>query len=281
MLKLDTVTLCGVDTRTPDLTLQALQHCMREIRFGAVVLFANHTPALAEAATALGVTLVDPGLIRSVDDYSAFMLRGIGAHLATAHFLVTQWDGFVLHPRAWRDEFLEYDYIGALWRDRSGDLAVGNGGFSLRSLRLVRALSSPQIKLSHPEDLCICEVNRAYLEREQGIRFAPARLAAAFSYEQVRSDQPTFGFHGAFNLPDALDAEQVLMLTRRMTVDMALGADARALAKRLVYGGQHDAAREILRRRLRGGDRRWRTLSLYARLWLRRHLGIGRRRSAP
>lgn len=278
MLQLDTVTLCGVDTRTPELALQALQRSMHDIRFGAVILFANHSPALAAAAAAVGVTLVDPGPVCSIDDYSRFMLRDIGRHIATEHFLVTQWDGFVLNPGAWHEEFLQYDYIGALWPDRAGDAAVGNGGFSLRSRRLMRALDDPQVTLCNPEDVCICELNRAHLQQMHGILFAPADVAARFSYEHVRNQQPVFGFHGIFNLPDALDAEQMLAFTRQMTVSMAFGAGARTLAKRLVYLGQYEAAREILRRRIAGGDRRWRTLSLYARMWLRRTFGIGPQR---
>lgn len=280
MLNLETVTVCGVDTRTPELGLLALRHCLRGIRFGGALLFAPPAPELNAQAAALGVTLIDPGPIRSIEEYSAFMLRGMAAHIATEHCLVTQWDGFVIDPSAWSDEFLQYDYIGALWRDRPGDLAVGNGGFSLRSRRLLQALLDPAIHPVNPEDLCICELNRSYLQRRHGIRFAPASVAARFSYEHVRSSGPTFGFHGILNVADALHGEEMLDLARRMTVDMALGGGARTLARRLVYSGQYQAAGEILRRRVAGGDRRWRTLSLYPRMWLRRALGLDAGREA-
>ncbi|HYM35393.1 MAG TPA: DUF5672 family protein [Steroidobacteraceae bacterium] len=274
MLNLGNVTLCGVDTRTPDLALQALKCSMRRIRFGAVILFSNSQPALCEQAAASGVKITDVGAINSIEDYSKFMVTGLADYIPTEFALVTQWDGFVLNPQAWSDEFLQYDYIGALWRDKVGDRAVGNGGFSLRSKRLFNALLGPDIVVTHPEDLCICDVNRERLERNYGIRFAPPEVAAKFSYEHVRPTTPAFGFHGIFNLVDALSADEMLAFTKEMTVGMAFGAGARQLAKSLVYSGQYEAARELLLKRIRGGDRRWRTLSLWMRMWLRQQLGI-------
>jgi hypothetical protein len=277
MLQLDNVTLCGVDTRTPYLALQALRHSMRAIRFGAVILFANDEPELSERALESGITLVDVGPINNIVDYSNFMLMGLADRIPTEFALTTQWDGFALHPDAWTREFLEYDYVGALWADRTGDRAVGNGGFSLRSKRLLQALCGSDIVITHPEDLCICDVNRERLERDHGIRFAPPPLASRFSYEHVRSSTKTFGFHGIFNLIDALTPSEMLELTRQMTRDMVFGAGARGLARALVYDGQYEAARELLKKRIAGGDRRWRTLSLWVRMWFRQHLGINKR----
>ena len=277
MLALDSVTLCGVDTRTPLLALQALQRSMREIQFGAAILFANDRENLRERTAALGVTLVDIGSIDSIESYSKFMLSGFGSLIPTEFALITQWDGFVINPNAWCDKFLAYDYVGALWPDWSDERAVGNGGFSLRSKRLLKALTDPAIVVSHPEDLCICHVNRERLEREHGIRFAPPSLAARFSYENVPSATPTFGFHGISNLMNVLTPVEVLNFTRALTIDMTLGAGVRELARFLVYDGQYEAAHELLRKRIGGGDRRWRTISLWARLWLRRRFGVSRR----
>jgi Protein of unknown function (DUF5672) len=274
MLELKNVTLCSVDTRTPQLALQALQRSMQEIRYGEVIMFTHGAEKLAEAATALGVRLVDVGDIRTIEQYSAFILRGLAEWIKTDFALVTQWDGFVLNASAWREEFLAYDYIGALWREFSGALAVGNGGFSLRSSRLLHAMGDPDVNISHPEDLCICVRNRAHLERAHGIRFAPPELAAIFSYEHIRPTVPTFGFHGIFNLAEALTPEDMLAFTRDMTVDMAFGAGARGLARTLVYQGQYQAARELLNKRIAAGDRRWRTLSLWLRMWLRQQLRL-------
>ena len=53
--------------------------------------------------------------IRSIDDYSFYMIYNIGQHIETTHMLIIQDHGFVVNPSAWTDEFLEYDYIGAPW----------------------------------------------------------------------------------------------------------------------------------------------------------------------
>ena len=277
VLTLRNVTLCGVDTRTPLLALQALQRSSREIQFGKTLLFAVDQPGLRARTSALGVTLIDIGPIHSIADYSTFMLARLGAYISTEFALITQWDGFVLNPHAWSEEFLAYDYVGALWPDRVGPGAVGNGGFSLRSKRLLTALLDPALIVSHPEDRCICDVNRDRLERDHDIRFAPPSLAAKFSYERIRSATLTFGFHGIANLVDAFAPEEMLALVRQMTVEMAFGAGARQLARTLVYDGQYEAAREILNKRIGAGDRRWRVLTLWVRMWCRQRLRVKRK----
>jgi hypothetical protein len=130
--------------------------------------------------------------IASVADYSRFMVKALGDCIETDFALVVQYDGYVLNGRRWRAEFLDYDYIGAPW-SRGG---VGNGGFSLRSLRLLKALRDRRIAELVPEDVAICTTYRGLLESEYGIRFAPVDVAARFSFETLPPPQPTLGFHG-------------------------------------------------------------------------------------
>lgn len=270
MLELPAVTLCGVDTRTPGLAMRALVHSMRNIRFGDVVLFTHGdvgTPPMP------GIRVVDVGAISTMAQYSEFMLRGLASRIRTSHALVTQWDGFVLDASAWSSEFLRYDYIGAPWPDVPRSEAVGNGGFSLRSVRLLRALLDSDMIISHPEDLCICRTNRTRLEQQHQIRFAPYEVASAFSYEKLVPSGKTFGFHGTNHLAEVLDAHEVMQVVSEMTTDMALGA--RKLIRSLVYRGEFPAAEILLKRRLAAGDRRWPVLSLWLRMWLRRSLGLG------
>ena len=47
----------------------------------------------------------------------------------------------------------------------------------------------------------ICRYLRARLEDKYGIKFASPKMAQLFSYEMKDPAQPTFGFHGIFNLP--------------------------------------------------------------------------------
>ena len=81
---------------------------------------------------------------------------------------------------------------------------VGNGGFSLRSRKLAEVTSKINFNtLKFPiksEDIIICH----YLYEDiinNGIRFAPPKLAAQFSIESVddnfeRNINSVFGFHG-------------------------------------------------------------------------------------
>ena len=46
-------------------------------------------------------------------EYNLFMVYSLGQLIKTDFCLVVQDDGFVLDGKYWRDEFFEYDYIGA------------------------------------------------------------------------------------------------------------------------------------------------------------------------
>jgi hypothetical protein len=146
---------------------------------------------------------------KSIAEYAAFLLKEMPRLINSPFVLVTQWDGYVIDPSGWREEFLQYDYIGATWPWRTESNKVGNGGFSLRSRRLLDVTSQPWFKLQPDvnEDELICCTYRAVLEEKHQIRFAPPAVADRFSYERSVPQAPTFGFHGMFNfwreVPDA------------------------------------------------------------------------------
>lgn len=271
MLQLPQVTLCCVDTREPALAIAALQRCRAGVRFGRTLLFTDL--ARVPAGVPDGIELL-PIHIASVADYSAFLLRGLAEHVRGTHLLVVQWDGFVLDPSAWDPAFLQYDYIGAPWHDVPGDAGVGNGGFSLRSVRLLRALRDPALAPSHPEDLAICREHRAALEQRHGILFAPRALAERFAFERTAPTGPTFGFHGLFHFDRVLTPAALHALLARLPDEMLRGLDAHDLARQLIRAGQLDSAQRIVDARLRLGmrDRRtWRLRALLgmARWWKR------------
>lgn len=266
MLHLPQVTLCCVDTRTPQLALDAIQRCTAGIRFAEVLLFTNVRSAPPAPP---GVRYVDLR-IASVAAYSEFMLRGIAPYIATSHWLVVQWDGFVLSPASWRDDFLSYDYIGAPWTYVQGDRSVGNGGFSLRSRRLLQALADPQMVISHPEDVCICHLNRDRLVQRHNIRFAPEALAERFAYERRRVGHPTFGFHGLFNFGDVLEPQALQTLLSGLPAEMCRGLDAHDLAEELIRRGWLPAAAIVIDKRKQLGMNDRRSWRLRLRLWLAR-----------
>ncbi len=126
-----------------------------------------------------------------------------------SHMLYIQYDGWVLDGSLWKDSWLEYDYIGAPWPWKQEGQNVGNGGFSLRSVRLMKFLAKNSanfpVPKKAPEDAVLCQEYRPLLER-MGFRWAPTYEAKAFSFE--RGPQcPTFGFHGIYNIPKILSPD--------------------------------------------------------------------------
>lgn len=143
--------------------------------------------------------LISP--LRSRDEYSAFILHGLARHIETDFVLLVQWDGYVVNPSAWTDDFLDYDYIGAVWGQHQDAFRVGNGGFSLRSKKLLQATQTIPIEGENQnEDELICRKYRPILESSHGIRFAPEPLAEQFSFEIAYPKHMPFGFHGLFNI---------------------------------------------------------------------------------
>lgn len=278
LLYLPNVALCCVDTLQPMISLQAMNRSMTGIVFGDALLFSRRDPAVIEYANSFGIRVVESGEINSIERYSEFILKDLGANINHDFILVVQWDGFVTHPENWSNEFLQYDYIGAIWPNGMSVNQVGNGGFSLRSRKLLDALCKSDIVLSHPEDLCICDVNRGLLEEKYKISFAPPEVASGFSYEHVRPLVPSFGFHGTFNLIEALAQKEILNLIDSLDQKIMLTTGMRKLAKNLIRDGQYLAAEKILLGRVGSGDREWRTLSLLLRLYLRRTIRYPRGR---
>lgn len=245
-LDLSTLSLACVDTLHPELAVQAMMRCLQHARFGEAKLLTR--PGFRSPDPRIEV--VNTSAINSRDTYSAFMVKELGQLCSGSHVLVVQWDGFLLDPSAWDPAFLDYDYIGAPWPHRAEP--VGNGGFSLRSRRLLEALADPEIRELHPEDACICERYRALLESRHGIRFAPLELARRFAFELEPPKGPTFGFHGLFNFHHALPDDSLNTWLAAAPAPLLMSVPARRLLKNLIRSDQHAAARHILRARGEG-----------------------------
>jgi hypothetical protein len=210
------VTLVAVTSVALKATVDALQASMRQAEFGSVILLSDEPPPY-EANAAIIWRRIDR--LASRTDYSRFMLRELADHIATSHALCVQWDGFVLDGGAWDPGFLDFDYIGAVWPQFRDGHNVGNGGFSLRSRRLLEACRELPFDGSEAEDLVIARYGRARLEQE-GIRFAPEAVARTFAFERTAPTGSEFGFHGAFNLVRHLSARDALHLFRTLEPGM-------------------------------------------------------------
>ena len=248
---LQQVTLCAIDTRAPQLALQALQRSSEQVDFARVVLFTS--PEGQGLASQNGIEIVEIEPLRSGIDYSRWVVECLPAHIHTSHVLVSQWDGFVTDATAWSDDFLSWDYIGAPWPDQPEGRNVGNGGFSLRSQSFLKAGRALRLQNFHPEDQVLCRDRREELETRHGIRFAPPSVASRFAFENQKPRHPTFGFHGPYNLPLAMDENHLIQLLRQLPDDFFRSRDARRLARALLLRRMPVAARHLLKRRHAAG----------------------------
>ncbi|WP_250509250.1 DUF5672 family protein [Caballeronia sp. GACF4] len=179
-------------------------------------------------------------------EYSWFIMFALWRLIQTDHVLIVQDDGWILDAANWSDDFLDYDYIGAPihlgrvdvpgssiwmrgfgWCEHLGKpdhvvMPVLNGGVSLRSRRMLRALiDHPRIRVEIPppqvtdteplkmywfndglnEDVQLSAVLRPQLEAV-GLRFAPLELCARFAFEAAgpihvgMNMLQIFGLHG-------------------------------------------------------------------------------------
>lgn len=243
MLNLSNVTLLSVETRDPELAHWAIDRCLEATRFAKVVLITNIDLVQNKRSD---IEYVQAPPIRSTKDYSDLLLTGIDQYVVGTHVLVIQWDSFITNPSLWRDEFLNYDYIGPVWPHHP-ETPVGNGGFSLRSKKLLQAIKRPGFIKGHPEDYCICADNKDYLEKECGIQFAPPEVAERFAVE--RSEwHDAFGFHGFFNFDKVLSDQELLYFINKIPSSCLSGVDTYDLIDGLMAKNKFDLARTIASR---------------------------------
>lgn len=194
------VTVVIIDNVEPRLTQKALSRTLQQIHPAEVHVWSGQEFPFYGSPAPLQLFHAEPN---NLDAVAEILWYEVPKCVKTSHMLLIQWDGWVLDGKRWTDEFLSYDYIGAPWPWHPNK-RIGNGGFSLRSTRLMRSLSS--FDIIGPEDDCLCRRYRPYLEAHS-FSWAPEDLAARFSFEHGPKE-PTFGFHGAFNLPSVLPQEE-------------------------------------------------------------------------
>lgn len=245
------VSLICVDTRHPDQAWWAIERCRASLAFAATDFFCPAGWAPPHPHADAGVVLHPIAAIHGIEGYNRFMLTGLADHVRTSHVLVMQWDGFVSEPDRWSPDFLQWDYIGAPWYHGGSAGSVGNGGFSLRSRKLLQALREidhPDTR--EPEDMAICVTLRPLLESRHGIRFAPLEVAQRFACE-YGPFRRAFGFHGMHNFAHVMSPDALDKWLDDCPPEILTTKHARKLVKSLMHNGRANQAIDLLRRRIR------------------------------
>lgn len=234
MLDLSKITLVAIDnTSRIANTIKAIYTCIEQANFGSVKLITSKDYIEKYQKELFNDKILVEEMVYPVTDinlYSKYVLYELYRHVDTEFCLLIQDHAFIINSDSWTDEFLKYDYIGAPWPYRENSyltpfgehIRVGNGGFSLRSKKLLEVPLKKEIPFdcttgdfykhfnanNFAEDGNICVHNR-HLFIDEGCKFAPLELAAKFSYESAVPENQgiiPFGFH--LNLPPNITIEE-------------------------------------------------------------------------
>jgi hypothetical protein len=234
MLKLPTVTAVCFDGTLEgnrrDNHIKIFETFKDKIEFGGGIKYFSHIDPKCEGFADYIHT--DP--ILNLAEYSGVVIDIMPNHVTTDFAMIIHDDGFPINLHLWKPEFLNFDYIGAPWgleantyphQYYNNQVEGGNGGFCIRSAKLMKLAQFIMDKIEHPakirdrisknasfhEDGYICYEIRHFL-KQHGCTFAPYNLAKQFSLETVLEDGPNditkvFGFHGKrhINLDQAIE----------------------------------------------------------------------------
>lgn len=206
------VTLVTIETMYHDLAKRSMEETLSRVPFKHALVFSDQDflPGAKHVKIEHGNML----------SYCNLLLKGMLEHVETPYIIFQQWDAMVHNGSRWRDYFLLNDYIGATWPWRPHGQNVGNGGFSLRSRRLLEALQAPHIQLDPngehgvQEDNYIAILHRPWLE-SQGMVFALAPVANQFSIELAPEGFEAMAHHGFWNIVQFMPRDTVEYFIQR------------------------------------------------------------------
>ena len=223
MLKLPTVTaLCfdgTLDGNRRDKHIKIFETLKDKIEFGGGVKYFSHIDPKCEGIA----NYIHTNPMLNGSEYSGYVIDIMPDYVTTDFAMIIHSDGFPINLHLWKPQFLEFDYIGAPWGAETNtyphhyynnQVEGGNGGFSIRSAKLMKFAKIIMDKIEHPakirdriatghggfsEDGYICYEIRHYL-KQNGCTFAPYHLGKQFSLETVLEDgandiTKVFGFH--------------------------------------------------------------------------------------
>lgn len=192
-IKLSNVTLVAMTSVDIYETLKAMEYSMRGIEFGDAVIITDKKPLFMPK----GIRYSHTDKLDNIDKFNYRMTYELGNHIKTDYALIVHADGFVIHPENWRDEFLDYDYIGSPWplpqndyayRDSNGNICRVGNSVSIRSKRLMDFPKTHNLLWEkgfddfYNEDIFICCMHKNEMEAA-GMKWAPLEKAVLFGRE--------------------------------------------------------------------------------------------------
>jgi hypothetical protein len=257
-ISLEDITLVCIDTRNINAALNSMSCSLSQVKFTKSILFTSESLCSEEIVNKAQTHRINIEFItelNSITDYSLFVLAELDKYITSKFCLVTQWDSWVIESKYWNSNFFQYDYIGATWPHYSID-KVGNGGFSLRSKKLLEASrefikDNPIVASPLIEDDYICRENRSKFEDLYHIKFSPIEMANEFSVERNGLPNKSFGFHGFFNFNVVIKNDSVLKkLISSLNDECFLDIASYDLTKSLLKEKRISIAKQVLRRRI-------------------------------
>lgn len=219
----------------------SLNKSLQTIKFDEILIFSDKKLSITHPYKFIKIPSVT-----NRANYSEFCIKSLNQYVETDHVLITQPDGMAVNSQYWDYKFLDYDYIGPIYNLNEAETnkgivnhfglteyknvnkwIVGNGGFSLRSKKLLNALQDDRIKeyilnsktgeKFYGEDFQTTLLHRDLLEKEYGIKYAPIETALIFANDRLVDNGMTFGFHGWQNIPWYLTEEECLFYISHLT----------------------------------------------------------------
>ncbi len=191
-IKLPNVTLCCIGSeKYKNQHQKALNYSSRGIEFGAIKNIIVNT--------------------NTIDEWNKAVVFDLGDYIDTDFALLIHPDGGIGEPELWRNEWLNYDYIGSpfplptdnfSYRDINGKIQRVGNSVSLRSKKLLQLPKKIGMEWKpfhefYNEDGYIC-VNMRHIFEANGCKFAPFEVALHFGKENPLPENKglkTFVYH--------------------------------------------------------------------------------------
>jgi hypothetical protein len=207
MINLENITLIAITSIDLVKTIKALEYSKRGIKFGSVKIISDIKPD--EIPDDITHEYIEK--MSNIDEWNYQIFFNMGKYVNTDFAILIHDDGFIVNPDSWKDEFLEYDYVGAPWgipnnnhthRDINNNLIRVGNSVSLRSKKLMDlplkiGIEWKRFDGNFNEDSQICVHNR-HTFLQNGIKYADIDVAKYFSHETDIPEQigiKPFAFH--------------------------------------------------------------------------------------